>query len=460
MGLHRVYTPILLCALAIVIAHPTQAQLIDSFNDGDFTSTPTWNGDTGSWMIVDDATSGPDATNSNTLRLNVSPGPSDTQYLSTQRTASWGAEQSWGFWLGRRSGASASTGNTSYVWLYANESNLESATIDGYRIRFGDNSGGDEIVLERVDDGNATAILTSSGSVAVGIDNIAFLVRVTRTDASEWTLFTSTLPTAKGEGVSAHSVPSTSNTAVNQGSTTDPTYTTFTNGYFGFMATHTASEVFRRGAEFDQLYFDSDASATLPVELTAFTALADGRAVVLQWETASETNNAGFEIQRTAAVAPSYETAQPWETLAFVEGYGTTEQPRSYTYRAEGLSPGRHRLRLKQIDYDGTFAYSPEVEVALAVPGAYHLSNAYPNPFHTTMSFSLSVARAQRVEVTVHDVRGRRVARLFDGPMGAGATRAVTWASGVLPGRLPGGLYLIRIRGEYFTTGQAVVLVK
>ncbi len=68
-SLHSLLIAMLLCALTIVTVRPTQAQQIDSFNDGDFTSNPTWNGDTGAWTIVDDATSGPDATDSNTLRL-------------------------------------------------------------------------------------------------------------------------------------------------------------------------------------------------------------------------------------------------------------------------------------------------------------------------------------------------------------------------------------------------------
>ena len=65
----------------------------------------------------------------------------------------------------------------SYVWLYANESDVTASTVDGYRIRFGDSSGDDEIVLERIDDGSATAVITSSGAISNGLANIGFLVR-------------------------------------------------------------------------------------------------------------------------------------------------------------------------------------------------------------------------------------------------------------------------------------------
>ncbi len=436
--------------LALLAVEAAQAQKVDSFDDGDFTANPAWSGDTASWTIVANATSGPNATGSNTLRLGAASGPA-TQHLSTQRAGSWGTEQSWGCWLGRRAGAAATTSNRSYVWLYASEADLEAATVDGYRIRFGDNSAGDEIVLERVDDGSATAILSSSGAVANGLTDIGLLVRVTRTSASGWTLFTSVLPTANGEGPGAGEAPSAANTPVNQGSTTDATYTSFDGGYLGFMADHTNSAPAREGAEFDQLYFDTDATSPLPVELVAFTAVRDGRAVLLRWTTASETNNAGFEVQ---IHPPASDIRNPqWDAAAWVAGQGTTEQAHHYAHRVEGLPAGVHRFRLKQIDYDGTFAYSPQVEVFLDVPGVYHLSAAYPNPFRRAASFSLSVARAQRVAVAVYDLLGRRVALLHEGRFPAATTRAFRFDAG----GLPGGLYVIRIEAERFAASRAVV---
>ncbi len=226
--------------------------------------------------------------------------------------------------------------------------------------------------------------------------------------------------------------------------------------YLRFTGDDVAGSGSRDEFALDDLSVTANPATPLPVELTSFTALADGRAVLLRWETASETNNAGFEIQHAAVVETRLGASLPWDAVAFVDGFGTTEQPQSYTYRLENLLPGRHRFRLKQIDFDGTVEYSPEVEVAVAVPGAYHLSKAYPNPFYPKTSFSISVVRAQHVEVAVYDLRGRRVAGLYDGTLGAGMARAVTFASGALPS----GLYLIRIRGEYFAAGQAVVLAK
>ncbi len=200
----------------------------------------------------------------------------------------------------------------------------------------------------------------------------------------------------------------------------------------------------------------SDLAVLLPVELTAFTAIADGATVLLRWETASEVNNAGFEIQHRRAVEPLPATFLPWETLAFVEGSGTTAVPQSYRYRVEDLLPGRHRLRLKQLDFDGTFEYSPEVELAIALPEAFLFTAAYPNPFNPQTQLSLMVKRAQHVTVSVYDLLGRQVAVLFAGEMASKQARSLVFeASG-----LPSGTYVIQAVGETFTAVRSIVLLK
>lgn len=242
--------------------YPGDSRIIDTFFDANFSANPTWSGTTSTWSVVTNSDVAAGATNSNTLRLNVTSAVAGTQYLSTQRTFSWGTSQSWSFWLGRRNQA-ATNANHSIVWLWANEANLLSSTVDGYRIRFGDDSGGDNIVLQSVTDGVATDIITSSGTVPNGLLDIGFMVRVTRTSGSVWTVFTSTLPTVNGAGAIATALPTAANTTVNQGSVTNSTYTNFTNGYFGLMAVHSSAADPRAGAEFDQLYFDTSSSSPL-----------------------------------------------------------------------------------------------------------------------------------------------------------------------------------------------------
>ncbi len=235
---------------------------IETFADGNFTSNPTWGGNTTAFQVVTSSDVAAGATSSNTLRLNYTTASAGTRYIRTQRTATWGTSQSWSFWIGRRAQA-ATAANHSLVWLWANGTNLTASSIDGYRVRFGDDTGGDNIVLQRVTNNSALDIITSTGTVPNGLTDIGFMVRVTRTSGNVWTLYTSTLPTTSGSGAIATAQPTAANTPINQGSATNSTYTTFTNGYFGFAAVHSSGADARAGAEYDQLYFDTNSSSPL-----------------------------------------------------------------------------------------------------------------------------------------------------------------------------------------------------
>lgn len=200
--------------------------------------------------------------------------------------------------------------------------------------------------------------------------------------------------------------------------------------------------------------------ALLPVELVSFDGLVDGRKVILSWQTASETNNAGFEIQllrdaqRYDEMRLENASTLPWEGLIFVEGHGTTGKPQRYHYTISQLEAGQYRFRLRQIDYDGTFAYSPEVELAVELPQTHLLTQAYPNPATNGAFFSLQVRQPQQIQVTLHDVLGREVAVLYEGEMRAGLGHRFE-----IDGQtLPSGLYIYRVLGERFTESQTVLL--
>src|SRR5688572_25890912 len=189
------------------------AQINESFTDGDFTTDPTWTGNTANWLLAgSDVAAGAGA--SSTLRLEGVTG-GGTSYLSTQGLGTWAEAQVWGFFVGRRSQAYTAA-NFTLIWLWASEGDLTSPTIDGYRIRIGDDGGGDEIVLQRVDNGVVTTILTSSGALTNGLTDIGFLLRVTRSTTGTWEIFTSTLPVANGSGAIATDIPNSTNANVSQ----------------------------------------------------------------------------------------------------------------------------------------------------------------------------------------------------------------------------------------------------
>jgi len=344
-----------------LLATGVWGQVIDTFSDGDFTSNPTWSGSTDSWRISQDSIAGPNTSNAYVLKLDVSAG-SGTKYLSTQRSEAWGTEQSWGAWIGRRSNSPATSSNRSYVWLWANASDLSANTTDGYRIRLGDNSGDDEVYLERVDDGSATTVITSSVAIPNNTSDLGFLVRVTRNASSTWTLYTSTLPTANGGGYAATSIPSATNTDINQGSATDSSYTNFDNGYFGFMAKHSSDGDHRTGARFDQLYFDTASDSSLPVELSAFTAYATKDQIKLQWRTESETDNAGFWIYRSSQRNGEFKRLNP----VLIRGAGTTAMVQTYTFTDNDVEDGiSYFYYLEDVAFDGTRNKSLVIQASL-----------------------------------------------------------------------------------------------
>ena len=187
----------------------------------------------------------------------------------------------------------------------------------------------------------------------------------------------------------------------------------------------------------------------IPVELDSFGGTANGDNVTLAWSTSSETNNAGFEVQHWT------EDTLP-ESLGFVEGHGTTTEVQSYSFRATGLGVGNHTFRLKQIDFDGAFEYSEQVEVVVGVVGTHVLSEIYPNPFNPQAQFTLAVGSQQNVSITVYDVVGRQVATLHDGILEANESYQFT----IDGAGLASGAYFVRIAGETFTNSRRITLLK
>lgn len=204
-------------------------------------------------------------------------------------------------------------------------------------------------------------------------------------------------------------------------------------------------------------------STTLPVELTDFSATADGNHVVLTWTTATETDNAGFEVQYAARsvseVENDYEedpSQTIWTPLDFIVGKGTTTEEQVYSFRVTGIEVGTYRFRLRQVDLDGASSYSEEIEATIEVLGDYEVSDVYPNPFNPRARITLAVRESQEVDIAVYDVIGRRVQTLFTGDIPAHTTRHI----GVDGSRLASGLYVVRAAGEKFAVVKTMLLVK
>lgn len=148
-------------------------------------------------------------------------------------------------------------------------------------------------------------------------------------------------------------------------------------------------------------------NSSVPVELASFQAFTSGNSVTLNWLTATETNNYGFQIERS-------QDTVTFIKIGFTQGHGTTTQANSYHYVDERLPIGQYYYRLKQIDLDGTFEYSPTIEISIAVPEEFILTQNYPNPFNPRTQIKFEVSEHAHVSLTIFDIRGNRVATLVN----------------------------------------------
>ncbi len=128
-----------------------------------------------------------------------------------------------------------------------------------------------------------------------------------------------------------------------------------------------------------------------PVELVSFTLLLENSNVQLSWITASEINNQGFQIERASFRNNETTPLQEWINIGFVEGKGTTTEINNYTFTDENLSNGKYKYRLKQIDFDGTFEHSKEIEVEINSPEVFYLHQNYPNPFNPVTKIKFTI---------------------------------------------------------------------
>ncbi len=196
--------------------------------------------------------------------------------------------------------------------------------------------------------------------------------------------------------------------------------------------------------------------AIIPVELTFFNATVSGNNVNLSWQTATETNNRGFEVQRSNVRSQKSKIGnQKWEKIGFVAGNGTTAQPETYSYVDNNVTLGIYSYRLKQIDFDGTFKYSKIVEMNVNVPSQFTLSQNYPNPFNPTTTIDYSITKDGNVSLKVYNTLGQQIASLVNGNLKAGEYHLTFDAS-----ELASGIYYYRLDSDSKMLVKKMILLK
>lgn len=187
-----------------------------------------------------------------------------------------------------------------------------------------------------------------------------------------------------------------------------------------------------------------------PVELIAFTAIPSENSIVLNWETATELNNMGFDLERSS-------DNKVFSKIGTISGKGTVTEKQHYSFVDNNLTgKGKYWYRIKQIDYDGTSSLSQVVEVEYsAVPTVFNLSQNYPNPFNPSTTIKFSIPEKSSVLIKVYDAIGREVETLVNKDMEPGYYKYDWNAS-----KHSSGVYFYRMQAGSFTSVKKLMLVK
>ena len=187
----------------------------------------------------------------------------------------------------------------------------------------------------------------------------------------------------------------------------------------------------------------------MPVELSSFTSGVTGNNVVLNWNTVSEENNSGFEIERNSFGAG-------WSKIGFIAGKGTVNTPQNYSFTDNGLNSGRYSYRLKQIDYNGNYKYYDlQNEVVIGVPSKFALMQNYPNPFNPVTRINYELPITNYVSLKIFDITGKEVKQLVNGIQQAGY-----YAVDFNAASLSSGTYFYKLTSDKFSDVKKMVVAK
>ena len=189
-------------------------------------------------------------------------------------------------------------------------------------------------------------------------------------------------------------------------------------------------------------------SQVTPVELTSFTAVSQNQQVTLNWSTATEINNHGFEVQRRT-------TNSEFVTVGFVKGAGTITVQQDYSYTDKNIIDGTYSYRLKQIDYNGMYEYSDIIEVDVRSLDNYSLEQNYPNPFNPSTKIAYVLKEKTNVKLLVMNALGEEVAILINQTQEQGYHQLDFNAS-----NLPSGIYFYSLQTDNFSETKKMLLMK
>jgi hypothetical protein len=191
--------------------------------------------------------------------------------------------------------------------------------------------------------------------------------------------------------------------------------------------------------------------SAMPVELVSFTSSVTENTAILKWVTATEINNAGFDVERTISGSKDL-----WREAGYVKGKGNSTSAISYEFKDNNLAPGKYKYRLRQTDFNGNFQYyNLSGEVQIGVPAKYDLSQNYPNPFNPMTKISYALPQDGFVTLKIYDVVGREVKTLVNE-----FKKASSYSIDFNASELTSGVYYYKLSSENFSSVKKMLLIK
>lgn len=188
---------------------------------------------------------------------------------------------------------------------------------------------------------------------------------------------------------------------------------------------------------------------SLPVELISFNTNITNGIITLNWKTATETNNLGFNVELSS-------DKSNWTKIDFVQGHQNSTSINTYSYIDKSAShAGKYYYRLNQIDDNGSYKYSNIVEADLIPLSVFILNQNYPDPFNPNTVISYSLPVASIVKLNVYNTLGQTVKVLENSFKNAGNYSVNFNAS-----ELPSGTYFYKIEAGQFTQIKKMILIK
>jgi hypothetical protein len=215
-----------------------------------------------------------------------------------------------------------------------------------------------------------------------------------------------------------------------------------------------SASVLNAGYQLEPRYYATDFPTSVPVELKSLSANVSGKSVILNWSTATEKNNMGFEIQRSS-------DKSSFVKIGFINGSGTTTEIKKYSFADNNVLNAKSYYRLKQMDYDGSYQYSFVIEAEIGAISSFSLDQNYPNPFNPSTQIKYTLLSNSNVKVTIFNALGESIKELANEVQQSGVHIMNFNAAG-----LSSGIYFYSIQAnavdgsQNFSATKKMILMK